>query len=202
MLGPKCQLLQGKGKPGNHKALGILEKNLTKWGVEEEDNQFFAKIDHWVECLKHVFFFQMVASCIPSNLSHGIYVSQRIPRLQICSWGQFLGMKGCIISTLLHHPFAFHSPVCYHQFSEAFDLEFSKKTHPKILRLWGSDLSVTSQPRRLLTSDFVLLCPRNWSDFWCAWARPGHVWMFERGSNEFMRVKVQNYVEFCYWHHP
>ena len=56
MLGPKCQLLQGKGKPGNHKALGILEKNLTKWGVEEEDNQFFAKIDHWVECLKHVFF--------------------------------------------------------------------------------------------------------------------------------------------------
>ena len=40
-----------------NKALGILEKNLTKWGVEEEDNQFFAKIDHWVECLKHVFFF-------------------------------------------------------------------------------------------------------------------------------------------------
>lgn len=91
MLEPKCQLLQGKGKPGNHKALGILEKNLTKWGVEEEDNQFFAKIDHWVECLKHVFSFQMVAPCIPSNLSHGIHVSQRIPRLQICSWGQFLG---------------------------------------------------------------------------------------------------------------
>lgn len=176
-----CGQLQclSPSKPRNresHKALRILEKNLTKWWVEAESTHFFAKIDHWVECLKHVslFFFQMVAPCIPSNLSHGpwyLCFSKNPKQKVVVRWGCFSYkrvathtspmIKSCIISTFCSSPF--HSEIESDSSSppsvlRSFWHGILQKPVPNIQRLWGSDLthSVTSQLRRLLTSEFVL----------------------------------------------
>lgn len=53
---------------------------------------------------------------------------------------------------------------------------------------------ISSPPSVLRNFCLRILQQKNsWSEFRCTWARPGDFWVFEMGSNEFMRLKNQHF---------